>query len=335
MGRIGDDLGPPSVFRFDARDHSKRGGRDHGAGPQRIDRNALACELRRQPGNGEAHAELGHRVSKVRRQPARLRRQRRRQHQDMRVVRLQEMRQARLADAERAACVDLMHQVEALHRRVERPGQIDGAGIVDADVDAAEGRHGLLDGRSHGGLVSYVDGYRQGPTAGVDDRLGRAVDRPRKLGVWAVGLRQQGDVGAVACRPEGDGQADASAGAGNQQRATAETGHCDGSPSGRLCPGRSCPSRSSSLAFLPVAAPISHGRRARRISHRCSATIPTTAITSAIQPCTLMSMSSRVSMARAVKVRVQGPYSLRRSGARPVGGAWSCRSPAAFQPSPY
>ena len=37
--------------------------------------------------------------------------------------------------------VDLLHQVEALHRRVERAGQADGAGVVHEHVDAAERFH--------------------------------------------------------------------------------------------------------------------------------------------------------------------------------------------------
>jgi len=41
------------------------------------------------------------------------------------------------------------HQVEPLHVGHLRVGQADGAGIVDADVDAAELGYGLLDGRDH------------------------------------------------------------------------------------------------------------------------------------------------------------------------------------------
>ena len=53
---------------------------------------------------------------------------------------------ARLGNKERAARVDLVHQIVALHVGLKRAGELDGAGIVDADVDAAERCDGLCDG---------------------------------------------------------------------------------------------------------------------------------------------------------------------------------------------
>ena len=49
-----------------------------------------------------------------------------------------------------------MHQVEALHVGHLRIGQADGAGVVDADVDAAEFGDGLIDRRHHLCLVADV-----------------------------------------------------------------------------------------------------------------------------------------------------------------------------------
>ena len=68
-----------------------------------------------------------------------------------------------------AARVALVHQVELLHRRVERSGQRDGAGVVDDDVDAAEAAHGRVHGRLHGHLVAHVDHARQALAAGLFD----------------------------------------------------------------------------------------------------------------------------------------------------------------------
>ena len=58
--------------------------------------------------------------------------------------RLLQIRNAGLRAHECAAHVDAEHQVEALHRRFERAGQRDRAGVVHQDVDAAEMLGALL-----------------------------------------------------------------------------------------------------------------------------------------------------------------------------------------------
>jgi len=55
------------------------------------------------------------------------------QRQDVRVGRAQQVRQAGLRTQQGAARVDLLHQVEALDRRVQRAVQPDRAGVVDQD----------------------------------------------------------------------------------------------------------------------------------------------------------------------------------------------------------
>lgn len=52
--------------------------------------------------------------------------------------------------------VDAVHEVVFLHRRVQRAGQRDGAGVVDEHVDAAELLHRLLDGVLHRCFVAHV-----------------------------------------------------------------------------------------------------------------------------------------------------------------------------------
>jgi hypothetical protein len=59
-----------------------------------------------------------------------------------------------------------VHQVVALHRRLERAGEADGAGVVDQDVDAAEGLDGLRDRGEHLVLLADVDHQRERLAAG-------------------------------------------------------------------------------------------------------------------------------------------------------------------------
>ena len=64
----------------------------------------------------------------------------RREHEDVRVRCPLQMRQAGLRAQKSSARVDSHHQVVALHRRLQRAGEADRAGVVDQDVDAAEVR---------------------------------------------------------------------------------------------------------------------------------------------------------------------------------------------------
>jgi hypothetical protein len=60
---------------------------------------------------------------------------------------------------------------------------------------------------------------------GLLDLLGRRVDGARQLRVRLGGLGGDDDVRAVARRAQRDGEADAAAGAGDEQRASLERGH--------------------------------------------------------------------------------------------------------------
>ena len=151
-------------------------GRDGRSRPERVDGDALAPQLAREAQHAQAHAELGHRIGEVRREPFLLHVERRRQHQDVRVLGLFEMRDGVLRHHERAARVDLMHQVEALHVGLRRRREADGAGVVDDDVDAAEGLDRPLDGLLDDLLVAHVDDERQRLAAGLFDFLRRRVD---------------------------------------------------------------------------------------------------------------------------------------------------------------
>ncbi len=145
MRSIRHDLGPAHPARLACRtgNHRNRGGGDHRARPQRVDGDARRAEFLGHPENAHAHPVLGHRVGDMVAEPFRVEVQRRRQRQDVRIApgacRRVEVRQARLRTEERAADIDVEHQVETLHRRRERAGEADRARVVDEDVDAAEG----------------------------------------------------------------------------------------------------------------------------------------------------------------------------------------------------
>ena len=127
--------------------------------------------------------------------------QRRRQRQHVRVVGLAQVGQAGLGHDEGAARVDLLHQVEALDRQLAHGGEVDRAGVVDDQVDAAEALDGLLHGGGDDALVADVADDRQRLAAGGLDLLRGGVDRPRQLRMRLSRLGDQGDLGAVAGGP--------------------------------------------------------------------------------------------------------------------------------------
>ena len=104
----------------------------------------------------------------------------------MRVGGAQQVRQRVLRGQERAARVDLVHQVEALDRRVERAGQVDGRGVVDQHVDAAEALDRGLSPPPDLRLVTHVHGHRQRLAAGAPrSRPPRCESCPGSLGCGA------------------------------------------------------------------------------------------------------------------------------------------------------
>ena len=118
----------------------------------------------------------------------------------------------------------LVHQVVALHRRVERAGQADGARVVDADVEAAERRDRLCATATRtcaSSRMSTASGERRPPRG--FSILRRGVDRPGSLGCGSVVFAAIGrDVGAVPSGAQCDREADATARAGDEQRLAGE-----------------------------------------------------------------------------------------------------------------
>ena len=212
-----------------ARDHRHRGSRDHRPRPQRVDGDAVGAEFLGHPQHAQAHPVLGDGVGDVVAEPFRIERRRRREHQHLRHAagarRRLQRGQAGLRAGIGAADIDAEHQVEALHRRGERAGEADGAGVVDQDVDAAEGLDGPRDGGRDRLLVADVAGEGQrAPAGGLDLRRG-GVDRAGQLRVRRLGLGGDRDVGAVARGAQRDRQPDAARRAGDEQRAAGERRH--------------------------------------------------------------------------------------------------------------
>ena len=219
IGRIGVQLGlaRPGHRLLAAEQVLHRGGRDQRPRPQRVGGDAVLAELGGEPQGAQGHPVLGDRVADVRAQPARLQADRRGQRQDVGVLRSLQVRDAGAADHERAAGVDLLHQVIALYRQRLGAGQVDRRGVVDADVDSPETLDRLRDGPHDLRLVADVTDDRQRTAARLLDLPCRRVHRSLELGMRLGRLGDQRDVGAVARRPYRDRQADATAGAGDEQ----------------------------------------------------------------------------------------------------------------------
>ncbi len=122
----------------------RRGGDDR-ARPERVGGDAVPSQLLREAEGAEAHPVLGDRVGEVAAGPLRVEVDRRREGEDVRVRRPRAGGGCRLAEQEGAAAVDVLHQVVALHLDLLGGAEVDRAGVVEADVDAAELRHGLGD----------------------------------------------------------------------------------------------------------------------------------------------------------------------------------------------
>ena len=99
----------------------------------------------------------------------------------------------------------------------QRAGELDGAGIVDADVDAAETLDGLCHGLGHLRFLADVAQHRQRLAAGLLDLLGGGIDRARQLRMRLGGLGRDRDIGAVARGAQRDRQPDAARAAGDEQ----------------------------------------------------------------------------------------------------------------------
>ncbi len=76
-------------------------------------------------------------------------------------------------------------------------GKGKGAGIVDQNIDAAKGLHGLVHGGLELFLVANIPYAGQGGTSGLADFLGGGIDGAGQFGMGLRGFGEQNDVGAV------------------------------------------------------------------------------------------------------------------------------------------
>src|ERR1700733_2154964 len=118
---------------------------------------------------------------------------------------------------ESASRIDLVHQIEPLHVDVGDGRELNGAGIVDDDIDAAEFCRGLVQRVAHHGLVADVDDEGQRLAASALDLFGGGIDGAGKFWMRLRCLRGDRDIGAVALGAQRNRQPDAARRAGDEQ----------------------------------------------------------------------------------------------------------------------
>src|SRR5215471_20155971 len=116
-GGLGDDVrgARHADDRIAAQQVLDRGRRDRRARPQRVDRDAFRPQFAGQSQHDEAHAELRNGIGGVRREPSLLDVEGWGERENVRVLRLLQMRDRVFRYHEGAARIDLMHQIEAAH----------------------------------------------------------------------------------------------------------------------------------------------------------------------------------------------------------------------------
>ena len=104
-----------------------------------------------------------------------------------------------------------MHQIVALHGSLKRSGQVDGARIVDENIDSAKGLDGFIDGRLDQLFVTNVYDTGQCFAASRFDLFGSGLDGSIEFRVRFGSFSCDGDIGTIACGAKCDGFTDAAA----------------------------------------------------------------------------------------------------------------------------
>ncbi len=136
----------------------------------------------------------------------------------MRISRLLQVRQCELCAKVSAASVNLLHKIISLHFQRLDPAQVYSACVIDQNVDAAEFLKGLLDRRRDLLLETNVAGDWQSLAARRVDFRRR---RENRSGEFCLGCRAFGgdrNIRSVAGGPQTNGEANAAARAGDEQR---------------------------------------------------------------------------------------------------------------------
>ena len=133
--------------------------------------------------------------------------------------------QGGLRHHEGGAVIHGLYQVVFLQRGVFDIGDGQRAGIVDEDVDTAKGFGGLGHGRHHLGFFAHIDLQRQGAATGGHDFFSHGINGAGQLVVGLGRLCSDHDVGAIARATQGNGAANATAAAGDEDGAIFQCGH--------------------------------------------------------------------------------------------------------------
>ncbi len=231
--RVGDDPRvTPVVLRAEP-EVPCRPGVDGGDRPERVTPHVVGREFVGQRQREEAHPEFGPRVRRL--PGCAVGRHRRRVRQQPRTVPFAEVWEERPRDQVAPPGVHVVEQVEPFRREVRDVRQLDGAGVVDDDVDLAEPFDGGVDGRLDGVSVAYVqlDGQALDPT--VSAGVGRLVYCPLQLGVGVVDrLPGRDDVRTRLRERECDLLADTTGRAGDERRRPREIRRVEAVESGCL-----------------------------------------------------------------------------------------------------
>ena len=148
-------------------------------------------------------------IGGVRREPLLLHIERRRDHEDVRIGRLLQISNRPFRYHERTARIDLMHEIKAAHGDLRRGLKLEGACIIDHDIDAAELRRCFGERTLHHCFLAHVDHEWQRLAAGALDLLGHGVDRAFELRNRFRRFGRDRDVRAITRGPQRDRESDA------------------------------------------------------------------------------------------------------------------------------
>src|SRR5437763_3330606 len=146
----------------------------------------------------------------------------RRDVDEMSAAALEEVRHDGLHAVERGLHVDAHHLVEVVVREIEHAAADPAAGVVDPDVDAAEGAERFV--------AQALDVFAPGDVGDDGERVGRALSRHLAQQILAAGRERE--LVAVAAEAARDGRADPGAGAGDDDRLHAGAVSACAMPSG-------------------------------------------------------------------------------------------------------
>lgn len=148
-------------------------------------------------------------------QPVRRKVERRRQRQHVRVGRHPKVRKARAGEREGSTDIDLLHQIEPLHREVFGFRNVEDARVVDHDADATEVLYRCSHCPCDVVVAPHVTDHGNGMTPKPVQLVHSRVDGSGQPGIRRIGLGEQHDVPAAARYRTGYGKSDTTAPAGH------------------------------------------------------------------------------------------------------------------------